>query len=505
MTVYLVGAGPGDPGLITVRGAELLARADVVVHDRLVDEALLGLAPTSARLVDVGKTPGAPRNQNEISGLLIELGRNFGTVVRLKGGDPFLFGRGGEEVEALRGAGIHVEVVPGITSALAAAAYAGVPVTHRGLSTSVTIVTGHVGDLSASGGVDWEALARAAGTIVVLMGMATREEISRRLIEGGRSPSTPVVVVEWGTTARQRTVRTTLAELGGVHLEAPSTIVVGAVAGLELGWFQRPPLDGWKVVVTRPSDKTTALSLALERAGASVVSLPCIAVRGPRDGGEALARAVSELDGYEWVAFTSANAVDGFLAELDDARRLAGVKLAAVGAATAAALAEAHLVADLVPEVSSAEGLVAAMGSPNGDGRNSENNGGSRVLFCRAADALPTLAEGLREAGWSVDEVEAYRTVVAGPEQGATPQAVEQARGADAVVFASPSAVRAFESLLGGGVRPPVAVCIGSTTAEEARDSGFESVFVAGQASDAGLVAAVVEAHATSVSQDERA
>lgn len=230
-----------------------------------------------------------------------------------------------------------------------------------------------------------------------------------------------------------------------------------------------------------------------------MVSLPCIAVSGPRDGGKAIARAVSELHGYEWVAFTSANAVDAFLAELDDARKLAGARLAAVGAATAAALAAAHLVADLVPEVSSADGLVGAIGSPTGDGGNGS------VLFCRAEDALPTLAEGLREKGWSVDEVEAYRTVVSGPDQGATPQAVDRARGADAVVFASPSAVRAFVSLVGKGPRPSVAVCIGSTTATEARVAGFDPVFVAQQASDAGLVAAVVEAHAASGSQDERA
>jgi uroporphyrinogen III methyltransferase/synthase len=497
VTVYLVGAGPGDPGLITVRGAELLARADVVVHDRLIDEALLGLTPASARLFDVGKRPGSPRSQHEISELLIELGRTFATVVRLKGGDPFLFGRGGEEVEALLEAGVHVEVVPGITSALAAAAYAGVPVTHRGLSTSVTIVTGHVGDPSAPGGVDWEALARAGGTI---MGMATRNEISRRLVDGGRARSTPVVVVEWGTTSRQRTVRTTLAELGGVNLEAPATIVVGAVAGMELGWFAQPPLGGWTVVVTRPSNKAQALTLGLRRAGASVVSLPCIAVSGPKDGGEALERGIRELSGYDWVAFTSANAVNSFLDKLDDARKLAGVKLAAVGVATSSALAESHLVADLVPEVSSAAGLVDGIGPPTGRGR---------ILFCRAADALPTLADGLRAAGWSVNEAEAYTTVVAGPDDGATSDAVEKARGADAVVFASPSAVSAFLSFLGQGqTLPPVAVCIGSTTGVSAREAGFGSVVVAEQASDAGLVAAVLEAHAAHaayVSPDEQA
>src|ERR1700722_16923124 len=215
-TAYPVGAGPGDPALITVRGAELLARADVVVHDRLVDASVLELAPHRATLVDVGKKPGWPRSQHEISRLLIDLGRTHRTVVRLKGRDPFLFGRGGEEVEALLAAGVGVEVVPGITSAFAAPAYAGVPVTHRGLSRSVTVVTGHVGDPSAPGSVDWEALARADGTIVILMGIATRTEIARRLIDGGRKEDTPVVVVQWGTTARQQQVRTTLGELPAV-------------------------------------------------------------------------------------------------------------------------------------------------------------------------------------------------------------------------------------------------------------------------------------------------
>ena len=348
MTVYLVGAGPGDPGLITVRGAELLAKAEVVVHDRLVDPSLLELAPPTARRIDVGKKPGAPRSQQEISNLLVDLGRSYETVVRLKGGDPFLFGRGGEEVEALLRAGVKVEVVPGITSAFAAPAYAGVPVTHRGLSTSVTVVTGHVGDPSAPGGVDWEALARAGGTIVVLMGMATRAEIARRLIDGGRKASTPVAVVQWGTTPRQRTVRSTLGELSSVQLDSPATIVVGAVAGLELRWRESPPLAGWTVVVTRPAAQASTLSAALRREGALVLLLPAIAIAGPVDGGKALEDAVDRVGEYDLIAFTSANAVAGFIAVVKDVRALAGVKLAAVGRATAAALESGHLVADLV-------------------------------------------------------------------------------------------------------------------------------------------------------------
>ena len=250
MTVYLVGAGPGDPELITRRGASLLARADVVVHDRLVPRALLDLAPAGALLLDVGKRPGGERRQDEINALLVEHGRAGRTVVRLKGGDPFVFGRGGEEAAALAAAGIAFEIVPGVTAAFAAPAYAGIPVTQRGMATSVTVVTGRVGEVGA-GGVDWEALARAGGTLVVLMGMEHRAEIARRLMAGGRSPREPVSVVQWGTTAAQRAVRTVLADLAAAEVGAPATIVVGPVAGLDLAWFVPGPLAGRRVVVTR--------------------------------------------------------------------------------------------------------------------------------------------------------------------------------------------------------------------------------------------------------------
>ena len=235
MTVFLVGAGPGDPGLLTRRGADLLRRADVVVHDRLIAGELLELAPPGAELIDVGKSPGAPTSQSEINARLVELGRAGRSVVRLKGGDPFVFGRGGEEAEALRAAGIEFEVVPGVSSAFAAPALAGIPVTHRGLASSVSVVTGHVGDPSAPGGVDWESLGRAGGTLVVLMGMSERTRIAEALVRSGRDEATPVAVVHWATTDRQQVVRTDLGGLDSVELPAPSVIVVGPVAGLDLG------------------------------------------------------------------------------------------------------------------------------------------------------------------------------------------------------------------------------------------------------------------------------
>jgi len=243
VTVYLVGAGPGDPELITRRGAALLGRADVVVHDRLIAHELLDLAPASALRIDVGKQPGRSTRQHDINLLLVEHGRAGRVVVRLKGGDPFLFGRGGEEAEVLQEAGVPFEVVPGVSSAFAAPAAAGIPVTHRGVATSVTVVTGHVGDPSAPGGVDWISLARSGGTLVVLMGMSERATIAGALIAGGRGPDTPVAVVHWGTTDHQRVVRTTLASLAEVDLPAPSAIVVGSVAGFDLRPGLRKPRD----------------------------------------------------------------------------------------------------------------------------------------------------------------------------------------------------------------------------------------------------------------------
>jgi len=490
VTVYLVGAGPGDPGLLTRRGAELLARAEVVVHDRLVAPELLDLAPPSALRIDVGKRPGAgPHRQHDINALLVEHGRRGAEVVRLKGGDPFLFGRGGEEAEALAAAGVPFEVVPGVTSALAAPAYAGVPVTHRGISTSVTVVTGHVGDPSAPGGVDWAALAKAGGTLVILMGMATRAEIARELVAGGRSPATPVLVVRWGTTPEHRSVRCTLGELAGVALEPPCVIVVGEVAGLDLGWFERRPLYGVTVVVTRARRQADAMAAALAQAGARVVCLPVIAVADPADGGRGLALAAQRARAYDWIVFTSANAVERFTACLRDGRDLGRARLGAVGRATAEALARAGLVADLVPARATAEDLVQAMPSAPAVPAGGDTG---RVLFPRAAGAREVLARGLRAKGWLVDEVEAYRTALATPADGATPDAIEAARQADVVTFTSPSTVSAFVQLAGAGSQPRVVACIGPVTAEAARTAGFGVDVVAADQSASGLVDALV-------------
>jgi uroporphyrinogen III methyltransferase/synthase len=489
VTVFLVGAGPGDPGLLTRRGAEVLARAEVVVHDRLVLPELLALAPPTAVFLDVGKKPGETGRQEEIHAVLIEHGARK-TVVRLKGGDPFLFGRGSEEVEALRAAGIDYEVVPGVTSAFAVPAYAGVPVTHRGLSTSVTVVTGHMGDPTAPGGVDWEALARAGGTLVILMGMENRAEIGRLLIEGGRSPETPVLVTQWGTTPAEESVRVPLGQLASVTLGPPATIVVGAVAGLDLGGRGgRPgrPLAGLKVVVTRPRAQAEDLVRGLTEAGAAVVALPVIAIADPTEVG-ALAEAAGRAGEYDWIVFSSANAVDRFVGRLRDGRELGGVSVAAVGPATAAALADHHLVADLVPSEATAEALLAAMpAAPTG----SAGPGPGRVLFPRAAEARDVLGPGLRAKGWEVDEVEAYRTVTAGPVDGATADVLAVAVAADVITFSSPSTVDRYLELSGGRV-PAVVACIGPVTADAARRAGLLVDVVAEEHTASGLVAGLI-------------
>jgi uroporphyrinogen III methyltransferase/synthase len=284
VTVYLVGAGPGDPGLLTLRGAEVLATADVVVYDRLSVGALLELAPEGAERISVAKSAGrAVMAQDDINELLVERGKTGLSVVRLKGGDPFVFARGGEEAAALEAAGLPYEVVPGISSAIAVPAYAGIPVTLRHSSTSFTVVTGHE-DPDKGGELDWEAVARVGGTIVILMGIGRLPKIVARLLAGGLAPETPAAAVQWGTRPEQHTVRATLATLCDFELEAPSVIVIGAVAATELSWFESRPLFGKRVVVTRPRHQSSALTRRLRSAGADARSIPTIEIVDPHVG-----------------------------------------------------------------------------------------------------------------------------------------------------------------------------------------------------------------------------
>jgi uroporphyrinogen III methyltransferase/synthase len=485
MTVYLVGAGPGDPGLITVRGAEVLARADVVVYDRLSVASLLDLAPPGAERISVGKAPGRPRiAQAEINALLVERGKAGDEVVRLKGGDPFVFARGGEEVAALQAAGVPFEVVPGITSAVAVPAYAGVPVTHRGMASSFTIVTGQEGEAGLP--VEWEAIARVGATIAVLMGVAKRDEIARRLMAGGLAADTPVAAITWGTRPEQRTVRTTLGRLAGEPIESPAVMVIGAVASLDLSWYEDRPLFGRRIIVTRAREQASGLVERLQELGAATVELPVIEIGEPADGGAALRDAARGVGGYDWVAFTSANAVVRFFAALAavgaDTRALARVKVAAIGPGTAEALAGGGVRADLVPERFVAESLVAAFPP-----------GGGRVLLPRAAVARDALPAGLAERGYTVDVVEAYRTVVGRP----APEALAAAATADAVTFTSSSTVTNYLTVAGDLPVPPVVACIGPVTADTARAAGLTVDVVAAEHTIDGLVSALVEALAT--------
>jgi len=534
MTVYLVGAGPGDPGLLTRRGAELLERADVVLYDRLVSAPVLALVRPGARLVDVGKRTKEPHRlaaegtdeteqhagepcvpsarsgvvrteQERINEELVSYGRRWPTVVRLKGGDPYLFGRGGEEAEVLRQAGVDWEVVPGVTSAFAVPAYAGVPVSHRGRTSAVTVVTGHSTDPDDPAAVDWEKLAGAGGTLVIVMGMAHREQISRRLQAGGLPATTPVAIVERGTTPAERVERTTLSELGSVALGPPAVIVVGEVAALDLDWTTGRALHGVSVVITRSRDQSGPLAAALAELGAGVLCVPVIEIADPPDGGAAVATAALRASDFDWVAFTSANAVHRFIARLGDVRDLGRTRLAAVGEATAAALAEHHLVADLVagPAAGLAAGLAAdsAPVAPAGAGRLATvfppPSGSGRVLFPSAAGARPELPAGLRAKGWEVTEVVAYETVPAPP----LPRPLAAAlAGADVVVFTSPSTVSAYLAHRDAGGEPlavpPLSVCIGPVTAAAAERAGLVVAGVARSASVSALVEAVVSATA---------
>jgi uroporphyrinogen III methyltransferase / synthase len=466
MTVYLVGAGPGDPGLLTVRAAEVLARADVVVFDRLSVAALLDLAPPGAELISVGKAPGfVTVPQDGINALLVERGRAGQTVVRLKGGDPFVFARGGEEAAALAEAGVPYEVVPGISSALAVPAYAGIPVTLRHSSTSFTVVTGHE-EPGADGSVDWRAVARVGGTIVILMGVGRIARITAELIEGGLPPDTPAASIRWGTRPEQSTIRATLGTLAEQPLESPSVIVVGAVAALDLDWFESRPLFGRTVVVTRARAQASELVGALGALGAATVEVPAIEIADPADGGAALRDAAGRLGDWDWVVLTSPNGAGRLLGAVaatgGDGRSFAGTRVAAIGPGTAQALAAGNLVVDLVPERFVAESLLGAFPDPPPDRPG-------RVLLARAAVARDVLPEGLTARGWAVDVVEAYRTRAAPLDDGQR----EAVAGADIVTFTSSSTVDRFVDAVGTEAIPPVVACIGPVTAETARAHGL--------------------------------
>lgn len=493
-TVFLVGAGPGDPGLLTLRGAELLSRADAVVYDALANPVLLERSPSDAERVYVGKRGGEhTRTQEEINALLVELARRHAVVVRLKGGDPFVFGRGGEEALALVEAGVPFEVVPGVTAGVAAPAYAGIPVTHRGLASSVTLATGHEDPEKAESDLDWGQLARGAGTLVFYMGVGRLRANFDRLVEAGRPADTPAAVVEWGSRPRQRVVSGTLRTLPGLVEEAgigaPAVVVVGEVVRLRerLAWFEARPLFGKRVVVTRARAQASDFAATLEALGAEVVQFPTIRITDPADP-EPLRRAAGEADRFDWIVFTSVNGVGRFWTALREAgldtRSLAGVSLCAIGPATAAAIEMEGARADLVPERFVAEGVVEALLQETG-------LQGSRVLLPRAEEARSVLPESLREAGAEVVEVTAYRTVPDGSEAELLRQRL-RAGEIDLVTFTASSTVRNYVGLLGAETGGARVASIGPVTSATARELGLPVHVEAEEHTIPGLMRAVL-------------
>jgi uroporphyrinogen III methyltransferase / synthase len=471
--VYLVGAGPGDPGLITARGLELISSADVILHDRLIPPGVLDAARRDAEVIYVGKRPGEPAMpQDEIERVMIERARSGRGVVRLKGGDPFTFGRGGEEAEAMARVDVPFEVVPGVTAGIAAPAYAGIPVTHREDASAVAFVTGHEDPEKEDSALDWDALARFPGTLVIYMGVARMGGIAERLIASGRDASEPAAAVERGTMSGQRSVSAPLGELGhaaeGARLRSPTVVVVGAVAarGEAIRWLERRPLHGRRIVVTRARSQASGLARTLVNLGADVIELPAIRIE-PRIDTDEVHRAVDDIYSYALVCLTSPNGVrllfEAMAESGRDARALANATVAAIGPGTAAALREHGVIADVVPEESVAEALVESLSEVEVEGRP--------VLVARAAEARDVLPEALRERGAEVDDVALYETVAEQPSQ----ETIEAAQEADFVTFTSSSTVRNMIGALGDRFPPRArVVSIGPITSAAAREEGLE-------------------------------
>ena len=447
-TVHLVGAGPGDAGLLTLRGAELLGRADVVVYDALVNPDLLRLAPKTAEMIYGGKrSRDHAIPQEDLNQLLVAKAKEGKTVVRLKGGDPYIFGRGGEEAEELAEAGVPFEVVPGISSTVAAPNYAGIPLTHRDFCSTYQVITGHEDPTKPDSGLDWAQIARMPGTKVVLMGVERIRQIAAELVANGMTAKTPVAMVRWGTTGRQKTITGTLATIADVvdaeKFTAPAVTIIGDVVSLrkKLNWFERRPLFGRRVVVTRTREQASQLSRQLAEQGAEVMEIPTIKVVPPEDR-QPLVEAMGALGEYDWVVFTSPNGVTAFFEyffkAFDDIRVVGRLRFAAVGPATAAKLKELHLVVDAMPEEYVASKVAAAIAKVD----DVEN---LRILCLRAEVAGPDLVAKLEELGAIVDDVACYRTV---PEtediNGAAAKLVEE--GADWVTFTSASTVENFHA-----------------------------------------------------------
>ena len=495
--VYLVGAGPGDPGLISKKGLECLAQAEVVIYDRLLDERLLDLASPEAERIYVGKAAGQhTKEQSEINRLLVERAKEGKSVVRLKGGDPFVLGRGGEEAETLANNRILFEVVPGVSSAVAVPACAGIPVTHRGVSSSFAVITGHEAYGRDSLNIAWEKLATGVDTLVFLMGMRNLSEIVKRLLAHGRHPDTPVAVIKDGATPNQKTVVGSLTDIVARvkkhRLRPPAVIVVGDVVRLreKLRWFDNRPLFGKRILVTRARHQASALSQLLSERGAQPIELPAIDIKSTANTRE-LDRAISNLERYHWIVFTSVNGIEAFFQRLYnlnlDARALKNVKIGAIGPATAKALEKKGIIPDYTPDVYSSHGFI--------DGLRSRDIAGQRFLLPRADIADKELVEGITRLGAEVHEVVTYRTVP-------VTEAISPAKQMllsdkiDAITFTSPSTVSNLLAVLKDrreAINSAKIACIGPKTAGRAASAGLKVDIVAGKHTIPGLVAAIEE------------
>ncbi len=495
--VVLVGAGPGDPGLLTLRAAQALGDADVLLYDALASDPIVALVPATCERIYVGKRGGTHEMpQDEIEALMIARARAGKRVVRLKGGDPFVFGRGGEEAQTLHDAGIPFEIVPGISSAIAAPAYAGIPVTHREINPAFTVATGHEDPTKPQSTLDWSKLADPHRTLVLLMAMGNLAQIGARLIECGLSAQTPVAVIQDGTRPTQRTVTGTLSTIAedvrreGLH--APAIVVVGQVVALreKLRWFDRMPLFGKRVLITRPAHQAQEFARALYARGVEPILASTIAIVPPDDVAAAH-RAIDDLAGYRWVVFTSQNGVDAFfdrLAALDsDARYIGATRVAAIGTKTAERLRAFGVRADLVPAAFVSEEIARAL--------LAASHSGDRVLIFRAQEARDVLPQMLEDAGRVPHVVAAYKTIV-----DVDPELAQKAARADVFTFTSASTVRGFVELLGGteaargAARGKLIACIGPITAQAADELGLHVDVVADVFTTDGLLDAL-EAH----------
>ena len=490
---YLVGAGPGDLGLVTLRAKQLIEQAEVVVYDYLSNPEMLKWAPENAEIIYAGKKAGAHTlKQDEINSLLVEKTNAGKQVVRLKGGDPFLFGRGGEEAQALAAASIPYEVVPGITSAIAAPAYAGIPVTHRGIASHVTFFTGHEDPEKSESAIDFDRLAKLGGTQVMLMGVERIESIVREMMDHGVRGDLPVAVVRWGTTARQEVIRGTLQSIAAQVLERefapPAVAIFGEVVllGRELDWYRERPLAGKRIVVTRTRQQASALSDELRQLGAEVIELPTIRIEPPSDLRE-FAELVQDAHAYDWIVFTSPNGVTAFFEMFyklyDDAREIGGARIAAIGPATAQRVRDFHLKVDLQPDEFVAEAVVREF-KKEGDLEN------LRVLIARAEEARDLLPKELGALGAIVDVACAYRTVAETQDRTAA-RARLAADGADMITFTSSSTVENFLALSLPWPAGMEVASIGPITSRTARDLGLTIAVEATKHDIPGLVEAI--------------